>query len=109
MPEPVTVGVTLHPDQYLVLCRIADAKSVQVHHLIEGLVRRALTPTVKTQKAQAQQTGRVGRPSKFTPELGARILEARLLGRSWSEIAAVEGVALCSAQRYAKQAKEQNQ
>lgn len=55
---PITVSVNLHADQYRALCKLADAKSanenrpVQVHHLLEDLVRRALSRTAEPRPAQ---------------------------------------------------------
>lgn len=43
MTRNIPIGVYVTPDQYRALTHIADAQHQQVHHLIEGLVARALT------------------------------------------------------------------
>jgi transposase len=51
----VPIQVLLSPAEYRALTKIATRRAVQVHHLVEGLVERALTPMSDVQYAIAHR------------------------------------------------------
>lgn len=95
MGSYVDVHARIRVEDYKLLNRIATAHDTTVGALVGELTRRGLAPR------------KSGRPSKYTPELGARILEARRLLRSWKEISQAEGLAYDTAQRYAARAADE--
>ena len=94
-----TVPVRMPEQVWGHLASLADKQGVTVGELIAATV----ASLVKTSTQPRQSKG--GRPSKYTPELGQRILEARWFHRTYAEIAEAEGLSLSTVPRYEARAQ----
>lgn len=92
----VEVRTMIPASRFKQLQTLATQHHTTVGALIGELARRAMTPKPAPTR---------GRPSRYTPEIGERILESRTFHRSYSEIAAEEHISIQTAQRYAQRAQ----
>lgn len=87
-PAFVEVHTPIAVEHYKRLYRLAELHGTTVGALVGELTRRALTPK------------KTGRPTKYTPELGERIWDARWMHRAWEQIAEEEHIAPETAKKY---------
>lgn len=95
MSFSVPVRTSIPATQFKALNALAEQHRTTVSDLVAELVRRGMEPKQR----------RRGRPTTYTPEMGAQILEARRLHRSLTEIGAEQGIAATTAGTYLRRAE----